>query len=85
VTTLECPSCGNVGAVADAEGMFTDGQPLVCGCRGLVSCSPEDEPSILIDDAAVPAAPAASQESLSVRKRKAVQRGGRPGDVYDDG
>jgi len=34
---LECPCCGDVGAVPDAAGYYTDGQCLVCGCPGWVS------------------------------------------------
>lgn len=33
--TLECPCCGDDGAVSE-EGCFYDGQPLICGCPGLV-------------------------------------------------
>jgi hypothetical protein len=35
--TLECPCCGDDGAVADQQGLFYDGQPLVCGCPGWVT------------------------------------------------
>ena len=34
---LECPCCGCEGAEADADGCFTDGQRLICGCTGQVS------------------------------------------------
>jgi len=34
---LECPCCGDDGAVSDSEGYFTDGQALICGCPGWVS------------------------------------------------
>jgi hypothetical protein len=34
---LECPCCGDDGALSDAEGYFADGQPLICGCAGSVS------------------------------------------------
>lgn len=34
---LECPCCGNEGAEADADGWFTDGQSLICGCVGWVT------------------------------------------------
>jgi hypothetical protein len=44
--TLECPCCGDEGAVADAEGCFTDGQPLTCGCPGMVSVDTESDPFI---------------------------------------
>lgn len=43
---LECPCCGDVGAEADEEGLFTDGQKLVCGCPGWVSVDAENEPFI---------------------------------------
>ena len=43
---LECPCCGDDGAVADEEGCFTDGQPLICGCPGWVSVDSENEPII---------------------------------------
>jgi len=35
--TLECSCCGDDGAVADKDGNFYDGQPLICGCPGMVS------------------------------------------------
>lgn len=35
-TTLECPCCGDDGAVSK-DGLFHDGQSLVCGCVGWVS------------------------------------------------
>lgn len=34
---IECPCCGDDGAVSDSAGLFFDGQPLICGCRGWVS------------------------------------------------
>jgi hypothetical protein len=46
VDTLECPCCGDDGAYADSDGMFTDGQPLVCGCTGNVTCDMENESDI---------------------------------------
>ncbi len=39
---LECPCCGCDGAKSDADGYFTDGQPLLCGCSGWVSVSEDD-------------------------------------------
>ena len=33
---IECPLCGDTGAESDAEGLFVDGQPLICGCPGRV-------------------------------------------------
>jgi hypothetical protein len=46
LTELECPCCGDVGAIADADGLFADGQKLVCGCAGWVSVDAESEPFI---------------------------------------
>jgi hypothetical protein len=46
VRYLECPCCGEEGAEADKDGMFTDGQPLICGCDGNVTCDNENEPEI---------------------------------------
>ena len=46
---LECPCCGDVGAFADHDGFFYDGQPLVCGCDGWVSAD-EDGCYIVADD-----------------------------------
>ena len=43
---LECPRCGCDGAFADADGCFTDGQSLVCGCPGMVSVDSESDPWI---------------------------------------
>ncbi len=37
VSYLECPCCGDDGAVSDESGLFNDGQPLICGCPGAVS------------------------------------------------
>ena len=34
---VECPCCGNDGAVSDGDRRFFDGQALICGCPGLVS------------------------------------------------
>lgn len=44
--TLECPCCGDDGAVSDAGGMFYDGWPLICGCTGVVSVDEDGEPWI---------------------------------------
>lgn len=46
IVYLECPCCGDDGAVSDARGRFADGQPLICGCRGWVSVDGESEPMI---------------------------------------
>ena len=40
---LECPCCGGDGAESDADGLFYDGQPLTCGCRGWVSVDGDPE------------------------------------------
>lgn len=37
IVYLECPTCGYEGAQSDKDGYFFDGQPLICGCHGLVS------------------------------------------------
>ena len=47
--TLECPCCGDIGAVSDTDGMFIDGQPLWCGCHGAVACDDETDPWITTD------------------------------------
>jgi len=49
-TGIECPCCGAIGAISDKDGLFSDGQPLVCGCKGMVSLDAETEPDINIDD-----------------------------------
>lgn len=43
---LECPCCGDDGAVSDEEGYFIDGQGLICGCNGWVSVDHVDPPWI---------------------------------------
>lgn len=50
VDYLECPCCGDVGAEADAEGLFSDGQELVCGCPGVVGVDEDDVHIIPLDD-----------------------------------
>ena len=35
---LECPCCGDDGAGANEHGEFYDGQRLICGCPGWVTC-----------------------------------------------
>ena len=39
--TIECPCCGCEGAESDDDGLFFDGQALICGCPGHV-CVDED-------------------------------------------
>ena len=51
---LECPCCGGDGAGSDAAGEFYDGQPLMCGCPGIVSCDAESEPWINNGDSPCP-------------------------------
>lgn len=51
---LECPCCGDVGATADADGLFYDGQSLECGCPGQVSCDSETAPYTLTHDEPCP-------------------------------
>ena len=81
-TTLECPCCGDDGAVSDAEGCFYDGQSLVCGCPGHVSCDSESEPYISNGDepclmcaepleATEPRPPAAAVDRLDLESIKA--------------
>jgi len=43
---LECPCCGDVGAVPDEDGCYHDGQELVCGCPGQVSMCSETPPFV---------------------------------------
>lgn len=48
---LECPCCGEDGAVSDKDMMFQDGQNLICACDGFVVTDDEDdEPHIFIDN-----------------------------------
>ncbi len=52
LTYLECPCCGDDGAVSDGEGCFFDGQALICGCPGLVSVDSDgDDPWVNNGDA----------------------------------
>lgn len=41
-SSLECQCCGDVGAEADRDGLFSDGQKLTCGCPGWVSVAEDD-------------------------------------------
>lgn len=36
VATLDCPCCGDDACEGDAEGLFYEGQALICGCKGYV-------------------------------------------------
>ena len=36
LSTVECSCCGDVGAYANEEDLFEDGQSLICGCHGWV-------------------------------------------------
>ena len=49
---LECPCCGRNGAESDEEGLFYDGQELICGCDGIVSLDAETPADILAHDCA---------------------------------
>ena len=53
-TYLECPCCGDDGAVSDRDGLFADGQSLICGCPGWVSVDSETEPWIHTGDEPCP-------------------------------
>ena len=46
VDYLECPCCGDDGAVSNADGEFFDGQALICNCPGYVSVDEDGEPWI---------------------------------------
>ena len=47
---IECPCCGDDAAYGMDDELVTDGQPLLCGCRGHISCDTESEPDVFIDD-----------------------------------
>lgn len=47
---IVCPCCGCVGAEPNAKGLVYDGQPLLCGCAGHVSCDVETAPYIWVSD-----------------------------------
>lgn len=51
--TLECPCCGDDGAVS-ANGEFYDGQSLICGCVGSVSVDEDGEAWINAGDEECP-------------------------------
>lgn len=36
IVELECPCCGDVGALSQPDETFQDGQDLICGCNGCV-------------------------------------------------
>lgn len=55
-TFLECPCCGDDGAESDRDGVFEDGQLLICGCAGWVSLDTESEPWINNGDDGPPCA-----------------------------
>lgn len=50
VMVLECPCCGDDGAVSDADNLFADGQGLICGCAGHVSVDSETDAWISMSD-----------------------------------
>lgn len=41
MTYLDCPCCGGAGAES-ADGLFREGDPLICGCDGFVSIDDGD-------------------------------------------
>jgi len=53
-TYLECPCCGDDGAMSNHAGEFFDGQALMCGCSGHVSVDSESEPWINNGDTPCP-------------------------------
>ena len=53
---LECPCCGDDGAVGDERDEFFDGQPLLCGCAGCVSVDGEEDVHISNGDEPCPPA-----------------------------
>lgn len=54
MTYLECPCCGNDGAVSNDRGEFHDGQSLICDCSGGVSVDEDGEAWINNGDALCP-------------------------------
>jgi hypothetical protein len=42
IAILECPCCGDDGAISDGSGLFYDGQVLCCGCKGWVTVDEDD-------------------------------------------
>lgn len=51
---LECECCGGVGALPDKDGLYYDGQALVCGCAGCVSCDGEGPAYVSCDGTECP-------------------------------
>lgn len=47
---IECPCCGGTAAT----GLVEDGQPLACGCSGMISLDAETEPYAILDDEPCP-------------------------------
>lgn len=45
---IECPCCGDVAGV----GLVEDGQALLCGCEGHLSCDSESEAYAWADECA---------------------------------
>jgi predicted RNA-binding Zn-ribbon protein involved in translation (DUF1610 family) len=48
--SLECPNCGDTGAICGPDMTFYDGQPLECGCKGHVSVDAELDPYICAEE-----------------------------------
>jgi hypothetical protein len=55
--TLECPCCGDVGATANHDGTFDDGDGLECGCSGWVTV--EEDGDVWINNGDQPCKPTA--------------------------
>ena len=49
--TIECPCCGDDACYGQDGELVTDGQPLMCGCKGHMSVDSESEPEAWVDDA----------------------------------
>lgn len=44
--TMECPCCGYDAAHGMKGELVSDGQELLCGCKGWISVDSESEPSV---------------------------------------
>lgn len=47
---IECPCCGDEAWIGQDGDMVEDGQPLLCGCQGHISCDSETEPYAVADN-----------------------------------
>ena len=43
---IECPCCGDDAWIGEAGDDVTDGQALLCGCVGHISCDTESDPYV---------------------------------------